>query len=137
MLLFFSNFTTRYKPIKPTIMYHLTQTQAMFLVAFLVIIFLLKGAGKAASKPDIESLCRRYPEFKEPLRIGFPLLFCQEMKKRDMVYRDNWVPRHYKNDPNDPELRKMMKEKDLILTRDNQWTFTGKTKEYLMAHNAW
>lgn len=118
-------------------MYHLTQTQAMFLVAFLVIIFVIKGIGNAASKPNTETLCKLYPEFKEPLRIGFPLLFCKEMKKRDMVYRDNWVPRHHKNDPNDPELRKMMKEKDLILTRDNQWTFTGKTKEYLMKNDAW
>ena len=119
-------------------MYHLTPTQAMFLVAFLVIIFLLKGAGKAVSKQDTEFLCWRYPEFKEPLSTGYPLLFCQEMKKRDMVFRDwKWVPRHCKNDPNDPELRKRMKEKDLILTRDNQWTFTGKTKQYLMEHNAW
>ncbi len=109
----------------------------MFLVAFLLIVFMLKGAGKAMSKPDTDYLCRRYPEFKEPLRIGYPLLFCQEMKKRDMVYRDKWVPRNHKDDPNDPELRKMMKEKDLILTRDDQWTFTGKTKEYLMQHNAW
>ena len=119
-------------------MYHLTETQAMFLVAFLVIIFILKGAGKAVSKPDTEYLCRRYPEFKEPLSTGCPLLFCKEMKKRDMVFRDwKWVPRNHKNDPNDPELRRMMKEKDLILTRDNQWTFTGKTKEYLMKNNAW
>ena len=109
----------------------------MFLVAFLAIIFMLKGIGKAASKPNTETLCKLYPEFKEPLRIGFPLLFCKEMKKRDMVYRDKWVPRNYKNDPNDPELRKMMKEKDLILTRDDQWTFTGKTKQYLMEHDAW
>ena len=86
-------------------MYHLTHTQAMFLVAFLIIVFILKGAGKAVSKTDIDYLCYRYLEFKEPLRIGYPLLFCQEMKKRDMVYRDDWVPLHYKNDPNDPELR--------------------------------
>ncbi len=109
----------------------------MFLVVILVIIFLIKGIGNAASKPNTETLCKLYPEFKEPLRIGFPLLFCKEMKKRDMVYRDNWVPRNYKNDPNDPELRKIMKEKDLILTRDDQWTFTGKTKEYLIKNNAW
>ena len=109
----------------------------MFLVVILVIIFLIKGIGNAASKPNTETLCKLYLEFKEPLRIGFPLLFCKEMKKRDMVYRDNWVPRNYKNDPNDPELRKIMKEKDLILTRDDQWTFTGKTKEYLIKNNAW
>lgn len=103
----------------------------------LLIVFLVRSTGKAVNKMCEDDLGRKYPEFKEPLRIGFPLLFCQEMKKRDMVYRDKWVPRNHKNDPNDPELRKMMKEKDLILTRDNQWTFTGKTKDYLMKHNAW
>lgn len=118
-------------------MYHLTQTQALVLVVVLLIVFLVRNTGKAVNKMCEDDLGKKYPEFKEPLRIGFPLLFCQEMKKRDMVYRDKWVPRNHKNDPNDPELRKMMKEKDLILTRDNQWTFTGKTKDYLMKHNAW
>ena len=118
-------------------MYHLTQTQALVLVVVLLIVFLVRSTGKAVNKMCEYGLGKKCPEFKEPLRIGFPLLFCQEMKKRDMVYRDKWVPRNHKNDPNDPELRKMMKEKDLILTRDNQWTFTGKTKDYLMKHNAW
>ena len=118
-------------------MYHLTQTQAMILVVVMIIVFLVKGTGKKNNKIGDDDLMRRYPEFKEPLSIGYPLLFCQEMKKRDMVYRERWVPKDRKNDVHDPELRKIMKEKDLILSDDNQWVFTGKTKEYLQKHHSW
>ena len=119
-------------------MYHLTQTQAMILVVVLLIVFLVRSTGKAVNKMCDDDLGRKYPEFKEALSIGYPLLLCQEMKKRDMVYRDwRWVPRYCKNDVHDPELRKKMKEKDLILNDDNKWVFTGKTKEYLKKNHSW
>lgn len=124
--------------LKTTIMYHLTQTQAMILVVVLLIVFLVRSTGKAVNKMCNDDLGRKYPEFKEALSIGYPLLLCQEMKKRDMVYRDwRWVPRYCKNDVHDPELRKKMKEKDLILNDDNKWVFTGKTKEYLQKNHSW
>ena len=119
-------------------MYHLTQTQAMILVVVLLIVFLVRSTGKAVNKMCDDDLGRKYPEFKEALSIGYPLLLCQEMKKRDMAYRDwRWVPRYCKNDVHDPELRKKMKEKDLILNDDNKWVFTGKTKEYLQKNHSW
>lgn len=118
-------------------MYHLTQTQAMFIVAFFIIFFILKGAGNIFKEPSAEKLGKLYPEFKDALNFGYSLLYCKAMKKRGMVYMNyNWVPKDYKNDPNDPELRKIMKEKDLILNRDNKWVFTGKTKEYLKKFDA-
>lgn len=119
-------------------MYHLTQTQAMILVVVMIIVFLVRGTGKKAGKIGDDNLMRKYPEFKEALSTGCPLLFCQEMKKRGMVFRNwRWVPKGRKNDVHDPELRKEMKEKDLILSDDNQWVFTGKTKEYLQKHHSW
>lgn len=132
------NFTANTKNLKTTIMYHLTQTQAMILVVVLLIVFLVKSTGKAVNKMCDDDLGRKYPEFKEALSIGYPLLLCQEMKKRDMVYRDwRWVPRDCKNDVHDPKLRKKMREKDLILNKDNKWVFTGKTKEYLQKNHSW
>lgn len=132
------NFTANTKNLKTTIMYHLTQTQAMILVVVLLIVFLVKSTGKAVNKMCDDDLGRKYPEFKEALSIGYPLLLCQEMKKRGMVYRDwRWVPRDCKNDVHDPELRKKMREKDLILNKDNKWVFTGKTKEYLQKNHSW
>ena len=132
------NFTANTKKLKTTIMYHLTQTQALILVVVLLIVFLVKSTGKAVNKMCDDDLGRKYPEFKEALSIGYPLLLCQEMKKRDMVYRDwRWVPRDCKNDVHDPELRKKMREKDLILNKDNKWVFTGKTKEYLQKNHSW
>lgn len=132
------NFTANTKNLKTTIMYHLTQTQAMILVVVLLIVFLVKSTGKAVNKMCDDNLGRKYPEFKEALSIGYPLLLCQEMKKRGMVYRDwRWVPRDCKNDVHDPELRKKMMEKDLILNKDNKWVFTGKTKEYLQKNHSW
>lgn len=132
------NFTANTKKLKTTIMYHLTQTQAMILVVVLLIVFLVKSTGKAVNKMCDDDLGRKYPEFKEALSIGYPLLLCQEMKKRGMVYRDwRWVPRDCKNDVHDPELRKKMREKDLILNKDNKWVFTGKTKEYLQKNHSW
>ena len=119
-------------------MYHLTQTQAMILVVVLLIVFLVKSTGKAVNKMCDDNLGRKDPEFKEALSLGYPLLLCQEMKKRGMVYRDwRWVPRDCKNDVHDPELRKKMMEKDLILNKDNKWVFTGKTKEYLQKNHSW
>ena len=119
-------------------MYHLTQTQAMILVVVLLIVFLVKSTGKAVNKMCDDDLGRKYPEFKEALSIGYPLLLCQEMKKRDMVYRNwRWVPRDCKNDVHDSELRKKMREKDLILNKDNKWVFTGETKEYLQKNHSW
>ena len=132
------NFTANTKNLKTTIMYNLTQTQAMILVVVLLIVFLVKSTGKAVNKMCDDDLGRKYPEFKEALSIGYPLLLCQEMKKRGMVYRDwRWVPRDCKNDVHDPELRKKMMEKDLILNKDNKWVFTGKTKEYLQKNHSW
>lgn len=132
------NFTANTKNLKTTIMYHLTQTQAMILVVVLLIVFLVKSTGKAVNKMCDDDLGRKYPEFKEALSIGYPLLLCQEMKKRGMVYRNwRWVPRDCKNDVHDPELRKKMREKDLILNKDNKWVFTGKTKEYLQKNHSW
>lgn len=132
------NFTANTKNLKTTIMYHLTQTQALILVVVLLIVFLVKSTGKAVNKMCDDDLGRKYPEFKEALSIGYPLLLCQEMKKRNMVYRNwRWVPRDCKNDVHDPELRKKMREKDLILNKDNKWVFTGKTKEYLQKNHSW
>lgn len=132
------NFTANTKNLKTTIMYHLTQTQAIILVVVLLIVFLVKSTGKAVNKMCDDDLGRKYPEFKEALSIGYPLLLCQEMKKRGMVYRNwRWVPRDCKNDVHDPELRKKMSEKDLILNKDNKWVFTGKTKEYLQKNHSW
>ncbi|MBD9246862.1 MAG: hypothetical protein EGQ52_05175 [Prevotella sp.] len=45
-----NNFTANTNNLKTTIMYHLTQTQALVLVVVLLIVFLVRSTAKAVNK---------------------------------------------------------------------------------------
>lgn len=68
-------------------MYHLTPVEAMFLVMFLAVLFMVRGTKKAAKKADKKFLYS-LPETEEPLRQGYSFLYCMEMRDRGMMYRD-------------------------------------------------
>lgn len=112
-------------------MYHLTPIEAMIVVALFAIIFLTKSAKKSIDRADV-SLAKMYPEFKEAAESGYGYLYCKEMKKRDMIFKEGrWMPKEKDVDIKSKEFREMMLKKDLILDRLNEWEFTGKTREKL------
>lgn len=117
-------------------MYHLTPVEAMFLVMFLAVLFMVRGTKKAAKKADKKFLYS-LPETEEPLRQGYSFLYCMEMRDRDMMYRDGqWVPMYIENDPNNWYLRDMLRKKDIALNKYGRWDFIGKTREKLERNNA-
>ena len=79
-------------------MYHLTPLQALFIVALFAIIFLTKSAKKSIDGAD-STLASLYPEFKDAAKCGYGYLYCKEMKKRDMVFKQGrWVPKEQNMD---------------------------------------
>lgn len=124
-------FTTKNKPNKLTIMYHLTPIQAMFLVAFLAVLFMVRGT-KRSGKKFMDRVEDSNYELKSAKEWGYTSTYYWEMKKHDMMFRDGqWLPMYIENDLNNPYLIEQMRKKDLVLDRYNHWVFTGKTLEKL------
>lgn len=112
-------------------MYHLTPIQAMFLVAFLAILFMVRGT-KRGGKKLMDRMEDSNPELKSAKEWGYTSIYYWEMKKHDMMFRDGqWLPMYIENDLKNPYLIEQMRKKDLVLDRYNHWVFTGKTLEKL------
>lgn len=117
-------------------MYHLTPTQALFLTAFLIIIFMAKGFNKGLKKASGKIECG-VPEIDEPLRNGYSFLYCMEMRKREMMYRDGeWVPMYVENDKKNWYIQDKLRKKDIALNKHGRLDFIGKTREMLENNNA-
>lgn len=117
-------------------MYHLTPIEAMIIVAIFVIVFIAKGAKRKFDSAE-DYLCKSKPEFREAHEWGYSYMYCQEMKKRDMIFKNGrWVPKGIENDVNSKELQELMRKKDLELDYYKQWVFTGKTLEKLRMYKA-
>lgn len=112
-------------------MYHLTPIQAMFLVAFLAILFMVRGT-KRGGKKLMDRMEDINPELKSAKEWGYTSIYYWEMKRHDMMFRDGqWLPMYIENDLKNPYLIEQMRKKDLVLDRYNHWVFTGKTLEKL------
>lgn len=117
-------------------MYHLTPTQALFLVVFLIIIFIAKGAKKGTKKAS-KKLESGIPEIDEPLRHGYSFLYCMEMRDREMMYRDGeWVPMFVENDKKNWYIQNKLRKKDIAINKHGRWDFIGKTREMLERNHA-
>ena len=112
-------------------MYHLTPIQAMFLVAFLATLFMVRGT-KRGGKKLMDRMEDTNPELKSAKEWGYTSIYYWEMKRHDMMFRDGqWLPMYIENDLKNPYLIEQMRKKDLVLDRYNHWVFTGKTLEKL------
>lgn len=103
----------------------------MFLVAFLAILFMVRGT-KRGGKKLMDRMEDTNPELKSAKEWGYTSIYYWEMKKHDMMFRDGqWLPMYIENDIKNPYLIEQMRKKDLVLDRYNHWFFTGKTLEKL------
>ena len=77
------------------------------------------------------------PEIDEPLRNGYSFLYCMEMRKREMMYRDGeWIPMYVENDKKNWYIQDKLRKKDIALNKHGRWDFIGKTREMLENNNA-